>query len=337
MSNIIKTQQDINLVVNSISCIRELNSIKVFLHKKAISSQIEKFLMIKKLDHPQNIEWLTNLILFKSFASIKNKYLFCNQLMEPNTLLPNINILKNRNLVLDDNISIALNPVFHDIKEDIMNKTDFQGLGTANIGKGEVFFLLLSQNVQKGRSGDLLIDSYNIEVKGQCAGARGQKGYNSPNNVGPIKIFEEYLNLTLDTRRMGFVQYQNFNKALLKSYNCNNLKNSLVQCLDSFFSKMYTNSLIYNNIKNTYLPKMVNDQGLLHSKSIIYLTALQIEYYMKIESIDSILFLNPKTFKSIRIDSSKEFIKYHEHFKISQFAWTGTGTRTSVNPISYLG
>ncbi len=330
--NIQKLKTQIKYRVDEINCVKHLSEINGYLNKQIIESKIQKAFDYRRIASPDNISWFTNLILFKSNASLYEKLQFCDMLMDPFSLIDSEYILNSQILYLDRIGSITRTQVFHDIKIDVMNATHLDCFSTSAIGKGEVFLVIFGNNISKGKTGDLNVSGHELEMKGIGANIYGAKGYTAPRNVDVVGMLNKRLRISFDSKKMSFTKWQAFNNALDKSRVSNF---EVVATFRDIFTLMYTES-VFEEVYFEYIPKIL-PKARLCLESKLWLTAMQLDYYKRVDKFDSILFLRAEDFKAIQINNIDEFIECSELFKIQPFCWTGSGSRHSTNQVTFIG
>tara|TARA_R110000868_G_scaffold288171_1_gene548505 strand:- start:2 stop:1117 length:1116 start_codon:yes stop_codon:yes gene_type:complete len=317
-------------LISSINHIEELQPIFNMLYKTKIETSVEEFLNTKGIGTRKNISWLTDKILFGSNADIQEKIDFVNNLMDSKNLIPYSLILKSDIIKADKIAKVMNSQVFQDIKQSVMDWKTVDGFGSAEVGKGEAYFILFGDKITKGKSGDLDVNGKEIEIKGAGGRPRGQKGYNSP--VGALQfMLSKFPNFNPKTDTFAGSKLKNLSKVLSDS---SYTDKELYTIMTHAFSLMYNNTSIYKPMAKKWMSKILNGR-VLSDDAHHYLTALQLDYYKTVEGYYSTMFVNPVTFNAINIKDGEVYIKNKTKFKISSFTWNGNESRNSVNAITY--
>lgn len=317
-------------MVKELTHIKELQPVFNILYKTKIEDGIKDALSEKGIATRKNIDFLTNLILFDSNADIMDKITFVEDLAVPKELIQPNKILKSTTMKVDEIAPIMNTSVFNDIKQDVMNWKTVDGFGSAEVGKGEAYFVLFGHKVSKGKSGDLDVNGQEVEIKGSAGRPRGQKGYNSP--VGAYKYMQETLP-GFDRKLHSFApsKLKNWKKVLDES---GKTPAQIKKMFVTAFGLMYNDNTRFSKYSRKWMNKIVAE-GQIQPNAHHYLTALQLDYYKDIEGYYSTMFVNPNKFTAINIKDGADYISNMNKFSISPFSWKGAETRNSVNAITY--
>lgn len=328
-------KDEIKRIVNEMDNENDLRLFHTFLHKTMLKKYVQEFLDIKCLGSDSNVEWLTDLILFKSDQSIEEKLEFGKLLLDFSKHIPTNVFIEVGHKNLIGNTLLSESKVFQDIKYHVMTRTKFDGLNNIQTGKGEIFLILFGRGAVQGYKSDLRLVDREIEIKAQNSRCRGMNGYNTPRNVNIIKILKKELDFDMDSLRMSYKKYENMNKEFDR---CGKSPKVIVDTFKKIFSKIYTVPEGFEVAikQNKWIDKMFN-KGRFTKNSIHYLTAMQIDYYKYIEKFDYIMFLLPEKFQSIVLENGNDYMLYHDSFHLQPFGWNGMDSRDSVNMMSYTG
>jgi hypothetical protein len=325
-------KQKIVDLVKNLRDVDELKTLYMFIKRKSIRQSIEQALAGKDLGD-EIISSLTQLI-------IKTK-------VGPEDIDQFIEQIKGQGFIdktkfsgaswgsIDDLVIHPDNDVYHKIKGPLMS---YKPAKTTAVGAGEVFFVVLGNEVYMSDVGDISVDGRAIEIKAttQSSGARmrGQSGFAPPASVWPAfaeKLQEIYPEADLEKpQNYAFTVsgIKNLNEILAQNSNKKTTQNLLYTVINGLFFKLDSSKI------NKFTSQVVNSDGTINSDAFrIMFSALNYDYYRSTEGFEGILVLNTQKNTYAYAEDANDFITLLEEKRIvpmPSFNWNGGDSRDGI-------